>query len=75
MSGEHVRIADPDQNLTLPNHGRDQLPVENQRDPDYEDEAKRAGFDEKELHHDVDEKDTKAQHVPHSKASIVFERC
>lgn len=63
MSGAHIQIADAGQNLTLPNHGHDPLPVEQQRDPDHDYEAKRADFDEKELHHDVDEKDTKAQHV------------
>lgn len=74
MSGEHIQIADPDQNLTLSNHDHDRLPVENNRHLDRDEhEAKRADFDEKEIHHDIDEKDTKAQHVPHSKASFDME--
>ena len=28
MSGEQIQIIDPNQNLTLPNHGRDRLSVE-----------------------------------------------
>lgn len=70
MSGEDIQIADHGQNLSLPIHHHDRLPFEKHRNSDHEHEAKGADIEERELHHDVNEKDGKVQHVAHSKASI-----
>lgn len=65
MSEEHIQIADPG-----PNHCHDGLAFENHRHVHHEQEDKSVDVDEKELHHDLDEKDATVPHVPHSNASI-----
>lgn len=73
MSREHIQMVDPGQNLTLPNHSHGRSSFEKHRDLEPKPEPKRADIDEKELNHDVNEKDVKKQHVPHSKASVDME--